>query len=149
MSNTAMNNHRPSDELLNQVDVDRLKLFGENTFTIEWDADAKVTPTGSLIFFAQYLQTSGLMDRLCEQTPLAYTSNNAPKDRDVLGTILLSILMGQKRYAQINALRNDPVSSELLGFQKMVSEDKRAKSVQAGNRRAMGRVAYETGTLRI
>ncbi len=77
------------------------KLFfrsGSDRYEVEWDADAKVTPMGSLVFFAQYLQAGGLMDRLCEGTPLAYNSNNAPKERDVLGTIVLSILNGQTRY---------------------------------------------------
>ena len=132
MSNTVMPEHRESDELCNQVDVDRLRLTGEDAFTVEWDADAKVTPVGSLVFFAHYLQTAGLMDRLCEQTPLAYTSNNAPKDRDVLGTIILSILMGQKRYAHINALRNDPVSPEVLGISKIVSEDSVRRAFKRG-----------------
>ncbi len=132
MSDTAMPEHPESDELCNQVDVDRLRLIGDDEFTVEWDADAQVTPAGSLVFFAHYLQTAGLMDRLCERTPLAYTSNNAPKDRDVLGTILLSILMGQKRYAHINAVRNDPVSAEVLGISKMVSEDSVRRAFKRG-----------------
>jgi hypothetical protein len=132
MSDTAMPEHPESDELCNQVDVDRLRLIGDDAFTVEWDADAKVTPAGSLVFFAHYLQTAGLMDRLCERTPLAYTSNNAPKDRDVLGTIILSILMGQKRYAHISALRNDPVSAEVLGISKMVSEDSVRRAFKRG-----------------
>ena len=65
---------------------------------------------GSLVFFAQYLQSGGLMDRLCEDTPLAYSSNNAPKERDVLGTIVLSILNGQTRYA------HTPISSDRSGW---------------------------------
>jgi hypothetical protein len=132
MSSTVMPGHRESEELQNQADVDRLRLNSGDGFTVEWDADAKVTPNGSLVFFAQYLQTAGLMDRLCEQTPLAYTGNNAPKDRDVLGTIVLSILMGQKRYAQISALRNDSVSPELLGFRKIVSEDSIRRAFSRG-----------------
>lgn len=132
MSNTVMPNHLEADVLENQADVDHLRLYAGDRFTVEWDADAKVTPNGSLVFFAQYLQTAGLIDRLCEQTPLAYTGNNAPKDRDVLGTVILSILMGQKRYAQISALRNDPVSSELLGLTKIVSEDSVRRAFKRG-----------------
>jgi hypothetical protein len=132
MSNTVMPDYRESEAMENQVDVERLRLHGKDDVTVEWDADAKVTPNGSLVFFSQYLQSAGLMDRLCEQTPLAYTGNNAPKERDVLGTIVLSILMGQKRYAQINAMRNDPVSPELLGFQKMVSEDSVRRAFKRG-----------------
>lgn len=84
---TNMPGHRESEKLQSQADVDRLRLNAGDCFTVEWDADAKVTPNGSLVFFSQYLQTAGLMDRLCEQTPLAYTGNNAPKDRDVLGLV--------------------------------------------------------------
>ncbi len=132
MNDTVMPNHSESDEVQNQANVDRLRLHGMDSVTVEWDADAKVTPNGSLIFFAQYLQTAGLMNQLCENAPLAYTSHNAPKDRDVLGTIVLSILMGQKRYAQIKALRNDQVSPELLGFKKMVSEDSVRRAFKRG-----------------
>lgn len=132
MSNTAMPDHRESDELMNQADVNRLCLYTGNTLAVEWDADAKVTPSGSLVFFAHYLQSAGLLDRLCEQTPLAYTSNNAPKERDVLGTLILSVLMGQKRYAHINALRNDSVCPELFGISKIVSEDSVRRAFKRG-----------------
>ena len=52
-----------------------------------------------------------------------YTSPNAPEKRDVLGTTMLSVLAGHKRYAHITALRNDGVLPELLGMKKIVSED--------------------------
>jgi len=99
-------------------------LDGKDKLQIKWDQDAKVTPTGSLVFFTQYLQVSGLWDQFCaEGSPLVYKSNNAPKVRDVWGTLLLSILNGQTRYAHINGLRSDRVGTELLGMEKVVSED--------------------------
>jgi hypothetical protein len=94
-----------------------------------------VTPTGSVVFFAQYLKTGGLLDRFCDSSPLEYKSNNAPAARDVMGTLLLSVLNGQTRYAHINALRSDRVGAEVLGLGKVVSED----SV----RRALGRGTEE------
>ncbi len=85
--------------VINQGEASKLLLHsGGDRYEVEWDTEAKVTPMGSLVFFAQYLQAGGLMDRLCEGTPLAYSSNNAPKERDVLGTLVLSILNGQTRY---------------------------------------------------
>lgn len=88
-----------TESLVDQEKMGKLLVNGSgDRYEVEWDADAKVTPMGSLVFFAQYLQTGGLMDRLCQGTPLAYSSNNAPKERDVLGTIVLSILNGQTRY---------------------------------------------------
>jgi hypothetical protein len=40
-----------------------------------------------------------------------------------LGTLLLSVLAGHKRYAHINSIRNDGVNPELLGMSKVLSED--------------------------
>ncbi len=55
--------------------------------------------------------------------PCNYSSPNAPKTRDVLGTTMLSMLAGHKRYAHIAALRGDAVPPELLDMTKIVSED--------------------------
>jgi len=122
-----------TENVVDQVEVGKLLVNGgSDRYEVEWDAEAKVTPMGSLVFFAQYLQSGGLMDRLCQGTPLAYTSNNAPEERDVLGTIVLSILNGQTRYAHINALRGDRVGAELLGVSKVVSEDSVRRALKRG-----------------
>ena len=55
--------------------------------------------------------------------PLAFVSPNAPRKRDVLGTLMLSILAGHRRYAHITALRADSVNPPLLGMRKVISED--------------------------
>jgi hypothetical protein len=54
---------------------------------------------------------------------LTWTGPNAPSKRDVLGTVLLSVLSGHQRYAHINALPGDGVIPELLGMNNVVSED--------------------------
>ena len=48
---------------------------------------------------------------------------NAPANADVLGTWLLAILAGHKRYAHITGLRGDGVSAQILGMEKIISED--------------------------
>lgn len=121
-----------TESLSEQVDTGKLLLSGSERFEVQWDSDAKVTPMGSLVFFAQYLESGGLMDQLCEGAPLEYSSNNAPKERDVLGTLVLSILNGQTRYAHINALRGDRVGAEVLGVSKIVSEDSVRRSLKRG-----------------
>ena len=40
--------------------------------------------------------------------PLRYTSLNAPKKRDVLGTAMLSMLAGHKRYAHMTSQMRAP-----------------------------------------
>ena len=82
-----------------------------------------MTPHGQLPFFIHFLKTSGLFNALVADCPLRYGSPNAPKRRDVVGTAMLAMLAGHKRYAHIAALRCDAVLPELLGMSKIVSED--------------------------
>ena len=61
---------------------------------LRWEEEAAATPLGQLAFFVEFLKASGLYEHWVEECPLAYTSPNAPSKRDVLGTLLLSILAG-------------------------------------------------------
>jgi len=54
---------------------------------------------------------------------MSYTSPNAPAVVDVLGTWLLSILDGQRRYAHVAGLRGDEVAPQILGMNKIVSDE--------------------------
>lgn len=90
---------------------------------VRWDEGAQATPNGQLVFFAEFLATAGLFDAWVDACPLAYTSPNAPGKRDVLGTLLLAILAGHRRYAHVTALRGDAVAAQALGMRRVVSED--------------------------
>ncbi len=83
---------------------------------VEWDGQAPLTPLGQLPFFIDYLKAAGLFDAWVADCPLSYKSPNAPKKRDILGTMLLSILAGHWRYAHMASLRGDAVLPELLGW---------------------------------
>ena len=90
---------------------------------VKWVPEAAVSALGQMPFFIEFLKTSGLFDAWVNECPLHYTSRNAPKKRDVLGTILLSVLAGHWRYAHISAIRGDGVNPGLLGMTKVASED--------------------------
>jgi hypothetical protein len=90
---------------------------------VEWDNDGAVTPLGQLPFFIDFLKAGGLFDSWVADSPLVYRSPNSPKKRDVLGTVMLSVLAGHWRYAHMTALRGDVVLPELLGMDRVVSED--------------------------
>jgi len=90
---------------------------------VEWDPQAAVTPMGQLPFFIEFLKVSGLFEKFIETCPLKYTSPNAPEVRDVLGTMVMSFLAGDNRYAHISSIRFDGVNPGLLGMEKVVSED--------------------------
>jgi len=92
-------------------------------FQVRWDEEGSATALGQLAFFAEFLDVSGLFARWVEGCPMAYTSPNAPAVVDVLGTWLLSILDGQRRYAHVTGLRGDEVAPEILGMNKIVSDE--------------------------
>ncbi len=97
----------------------------------KWVPAADVSSLGQMPFFIEFLKTSGLFDCWVNDCPLEYTSPNAPPKRDVLGTILLSVLAGHWRYAHISALRGDGVNPELLGMRKVASEDSVRRGLSA------------------
>jgi hypothetical protein len=102
---------------------------------VQWDHGASATPNAQLTFFAEFLATTGVYESWVSSCPLHCTSPNAPGKRDVLGTWLLAILAGHNRYAHITGLRNDAVSPQILGMNKIISED--------ALRRALSRMSTE------
>jgi len=92
-------------------------------FQVRWDENGSASAFGQLAFFAEFLEVSGLFERWVESCPLSYTSPNAPDRRDVLGTWLLSILDGQRRYAHVTGLRGDSVAPQILGMEQIISDE--------------------------
>ena len=90
---------------------------------VEWNPQAEVTPMGQLPFFIDFLKTAELFEPWVRDCPIHYTSPNAPNKCDILGTVLLSVLAGHKRYAHITTIRSDTVNPRLLGMKKAMSED--------------------------
>jgi hypothetical protein len=80
-----------------------------------------VTPLGQLPFFTE--KQAGLFAGWVADCPLTFSSPNAPSKRDLLGTVLLSVLLRRYRYAPITTLRCDTVNPRLLGMKKVMSED--------------------------
>jgi hypothetical protein len=90
---------------------------------VRWDEGAAATPHGQLVFFAEFLAATGVFERWVSSCPLSYRSGNAPDKRDLLGTLMLGLLAGHRRYAHITALRGDAVAAQALGMARVVSED--------------------------
>src|SRR3989304_4737258 len=117
-------------------EVQRIMTPG-GKFQVRWDEGGSATALGQLAFFAEFLEVSGLFERWVDGCPMSYSSPNAPEIRDVLGTWLLSILDGQKRYAHVACLRGDAVAPEILGMGKIVSDE--------SLRRALAHLAPKAG----
>lgn len=105
--------------------------FGGKVF-VRWDPDAAVTAFGPVAYFVEFLKTNGLWQQWVQDCPLAYRSPNAPPKEDILGTILLSVLAGHKRYAHVTTIRSDSVLPGLLGMRRVRSEDAIRRAFQNG-----------------
>jgi len=105
---------------------------------VKWSPEATVSSLGLMPFFIEFLKTSGLFDKWVEDCPLHHTSANAPEKRNVLGTVLLSVLAGHWRYAHINAIRGDGINPELLGMTRVASEDSVRRGMKALDEAASG-----------
>lgn len=66
---------------------------------VRWETESAATPMGQLAYFIEFLNLTGLWSRWLESCPLNYTGPNAPTKAEVLGTWLLSMLAGHRRYA--------------------------------------------------
>ena len=100
-------------------------------FQVRWDENASASALGQLAFFGEFLEVSGLFEHWVKSCPLHYTSPNAPEVRDVLGTWLLSILDGQRRYAHINGLRGDAVAPQILAMIRIISDESLRRALKA------------------
>ena len=109
--------HQNGDSLLSKKKYDFLEkdsnlavdTFGGRVH-VEWDPQSAVTPLGQLPFFIEFLKLGNLLDPWIDDCPLDLVSPNAPSKRDVLGTLLLSILAGHRRYAHVTTIRCDNVN---------------------------------------
>ena len=125
----------PAGELEGAEDLAAESTVSLDTFAgkvnVKWAPNEAVSMLGLMAFFIEFLKTSGLFDKWVEECPLSYTSGNAPEKRNILGTLLLSVLNGHWRYAHINAIRGDGVNPGLLGMSKVASEDSIRRGMKA------------------
>lgn len=98
---------------------------------VRWDHGAQATPHGQIVYFAEFLDTAGIFDNWVKNCPLHYTSPNASSVRDVLGTLMLGVLSGSKRYAHLAGIRGDQVAAQALGLNKIVSQDSVRRALSA------------------
>ena len=102
-----------------------------------WDQGAAATPFGPLAYFAQFLKASGLWESALASCPLRYTSPNAPRIEEVLGTLLLTVLSGGRRFLHAASVRCDPVVAELLGMRRVLSHESVRRAVARPGRDLM------------
>jgi hypothetical protein len=96
---------------------------------MRWENESAATPMGQLAYFIEFLNLTGLWSRWLESCPLVYSSPNAPSKAEVLGTWMLSMLAGHRRYSHVTTIRCDGINPGLLGMSKVISEDALRKAL--------------------
>lgn len=124
------NSNKKSGELISCIEEIEGSLKCETdggTVHVEWDDTAPVTPFGQFVFFAHFLKSCNLFHDWVDSCPaLSHVDNETTRYkmlRNLLGSYLLTVLAGHKRYAHITAIRHDQVNPGLLGMTKVYSED--------------------------
>ena len=92
---------------------------------------------GGLAFFIEFRKVSEIWERFVEERPLKYVAPNAPSKSEILGTILLSVLSGHRRYSRITGMRGDDVLPQLLGIGKFRSQDSVRRAFEKQNEEAL------------
>ena len=109
--------HPKGEEQKISNDSDNHQMAG-NTYAgkvfVEWDSNAAVTPLAQLPFFTGFLELGGRFTPWVDNCPLTYLSPNAPRKRNVLGSLFLSILSGHHRYTHMANLLSDRASPKWL-----------------------------------
>ena len=103
---------------------------------VQWDNDQACTPIGQLVFFTQFLECSGLLENWLLEAPLFYKSNNAPQPRDILCTMMLSILAGHNRFCNMEQIYGDTVSAQVLKLKKIYSDDSTRRGIKRMDEKA-------------
>lgn len=79
-------------------------------------------PPGTAGLLHRFSQSKSWKD-VVDSCPLTYSSPNAPTKEEIPATMLYSILIGQRRYAQMTALSGDTVIAGLFGVHTFRSQD--------------------------
>ena len=83
-------------------------LGGE--FGLCWNDTVPLTTGAHNAFLSAFFEAGGVFDRLVDTCPLRLTSNNAPTNRETLGTAIVGMTNGSYRYRHFDSLSGDAVT---------------------------------------
>ena len=102
-----------------------------------WGSSPAVTRHGLLVYFIDFLKVSKTWEDVVDSCPLTYSSPNAPTKEEILATMLYSILIGQRRCAQMTALSGDTVIAGLFGVHTFRSQDSVRRAFEQSDEEAI------------
>lgn len=100
----------------------RIETLGGD-YALKWDDETLMGVNAHAALLSQFAKAGGFLDRLVETCPMRLTSNNAPEVRDLIATVMVSMINGATRFRHFDRLRGDTATAELFGVRRFMSCD--------------------------
>ena len=104
-------------------------------YALRWDDETQMSVNAHAAFLSQFAKAGGFFDRLVETCPMRLTSNNAPEVRDLIATVMVSMVNGATRFRHFDRLHGDAATAELFGVGRFMSCDTRCGGTSRPSRR--------------
>ena len=80
-------------------------------YALKWDDETQMGVNAHAALLSQFAKAGGFFDRLVETCPMQLTSNNAPEVRDLIATVMVSMVNGTTRFRHFDRLHIRPSRS--------------------------------------
>ena len=102
--------------------VEKIETLGGD-YALKWDDETQMSVNAHAALLSQFAKAGGFFDRLVETCPMRLTSNNAPDVRDLIATVMVSMVNGATRFRHFDRLHGDTATAELFGVRRFMSCD--------------------------
>ena len=83
--------------------VQKIETLGGD-YALKWDDETQMGVNAHAALLSQFAKAGGFFDRLVETCPMRLTSNNAPEVRDLIATVMVSMVNGATRFRHFDRL---------------------------------------------
>ncbi len=102
--------------------VQKIETLGGD-YALKWDDKTQMSAHAHAALLSQFAKSGGFFERLVETCPMRLTSNNAPKVRDLIATVMVAMINGATRFRHFDRLHGDRATAELFGVGRFMSCD--------------------------
>ena len=92
-------------------------------YALRWDDETQMSVNAHAVLLSQFAKAGGFFDRLVETCPMRLASNNAPEVRDLIATVMVSMVNGATRFRHFDRLHGYAATAELFGVGRFMSCD--------------------------
>ena len=85
------------------ADVQTISMLGGD-YALKWDDETQMSVNAHAALLSQFAKAGGFFDRLVETCPMRLTGNNAPGVRDLIATVMVSMINGARLKPQSNGI---------------------------------------------